>query len=203
MRHRFVKAALLLAALLLASGVVFGLSRWEQGNLAEVSPGKVYRSRQLDAGELAAVIRRFGVKSILNLRGHNQGDRWYQDEALIADALGVRLYSVALSAHRDVDSSQVADLLSLLHALPLPILIHCKSGADRTGLVSALYLYEVEGTSLEEAAGQLSLFYLHLPPILGAASSAMDRTLHRVARMGDAIDLGSLAIRQEVAGVRW
>ena len=40
--------------------------------------------------------------------------------------------------------------------------MHCKSGADRAGLASALYLMHVENKPVAEAKKQLSLRYLHL-----------------------------------------
>ena len=41
-------------------------------------------------------------------------------------------------------------------------MFHCKSGADRAGFVSALYLNMVAGHPMEEAAKQLSLRHLHV-----------------------------------------
>ena len=35
-------------------------------------------------------------------------------------------------------------ILATLDHAPKPVLIHCKNGADRTGLVGALYLYGLE-----------------------------------------------------------
>lgn len=43
-----------------------------------------------------------------------------------------------------------------------PLLIHCKSGADRAGFLAALYLIVVENVPVEEAKKQLSLRYLHI-----------------------------------------
>ena len=40
--------------------------------------------------------------------------------------------------------------------------MHCKSGADRAGLMSVLYKLLREGVSVEEAQEQLSLKYLHV-----------------------------------------
>jgi protein tyrosine/serine phosphatase len=42
-----------------------------------------------------------------------------------------------------------------------PLLLHCKSGADRAGFLSALYLIVVEGMPVELARQQLSLRFLH------------------------------------------
>ncbi len=46
--------------------------------------------------------------------------------------------------------------------LPKPFVLHCKSGADRAGLVSALYLIVEKKRPVLEAKKQLSFKYLHL-----------------------------------------
>jgi protein tyrosine/serine phosphatase len=43
-----------------------------------------------------------------------------------------------------------------------PIVMHCKSGADRVGLMSALYLIIHEGRPVEEAKRQLNWYYGHI-----------------------------------------
>ena len=43
-----------------------------------------------------------------------------------------------------------------------PFVLHCKSGADRAGLVSAIYLIIQKNLSVTEAKKQLSFKYLHL-----------------------------------------
>ena len=50
----------------------------------------------------------------------------------------------------------------LFAEVELPALMHCKSGADRVGLMSALYLLVVEKRSAREAAQQLALKYGHV-----------------------------------------
>ncbi len=46
-------------------------------------------------------------------------------------------------------------------SLRYPVLIHCKSGADRAGFISALYLIIMENTPVREAAKQLTWKHLH------------------------------------------
>ena len=41
------------------------------------------------------------------------------------------------------------------------MVMHCKSGADRAGLMSALYLILNQDVSVDKAKNQLSLKYLH------------------------------------------
>lgn len=175
----FKKCVVVCLAVILIAPAAYGVYRWEQGNFAVVSAEAVYRSRQLDAHELADIIRHYRIRSILNLRGKNHGADWYREEVWAAGILNVHLYDYGISANRDLDEAEIADLIAILHDAPKPLLIHCKSGADRTSLVAALYLYEVEGISSSTASNQLSLLYGHLPALLGSSTQAMDRTFWR------------------------
>lgn len=168
----------------LVSPTAYGFYRWEEGNFHEVSPGQVYRSRQLNGPELVDAAGRYGIKSILNLRGPNHGSQWYQDEVETAHRLGLRLYDYPITASRELTEEQIGQLVVILRDAPKPILIHCKSGADRTSLVSALYVVALDRLSVETASQQLSLYYGHLPAFLGTQTSAMDRTFWRLIAAG-------------------
>ena len=54
------------------------------------------------------------------------------------------------------------DAKALFESIEYPIVMHCKSGADRVGLMSVLYLIFHEGRPVEEARRQLSLRYGHI-----------------------------------------
>jgi undecaprenyl-diphosphatase len=75
-------------------------------------------------------------------------------------------------------------LLHIVETAPKPVLIHCNAGADRTGLVAALYQVE-HGVAPAQAAKELSLHYGHFP-YLWSKTDAMDRSFavfvaHRAA----------------------
>lgn len=71
-------------------------------------------------------------------------------------------------------------LIAALEGAARPVLIHCKAGAYRTGLDSALFEYLVVGRTAEEASGQLSFLYGHFP-WYPSQTGAMDRTFWDVA----------------------
>lgn len=157
----------------------FGAYRWEQGNFGVVVPNEVYRSRQLSGTELTEVLTRYGIKSIVNLRGRNFGESWYLDEVAVAERLQVQLHTLSLSTHRELGPADLDALITILREAPKPLLIHCKSGADRTGMAAAVYLYAIKQRPMEDAHEQLSLYYGHFPAFLNLASSAMDRSFVR------------------------
>jgi protein tyrosine phosphatase (PTP) superfamily phosphohydrolase (DUF442 family) len=153
-----------LALLLIAStGLCWQLRRpWFEGNFAAVDAYRVYRSAQ-PTGELERWIRDYGIKSILNLRGGTTADPWYKAEVRAADAHGVSFYDLPLSATRRPNRRELELLIGVLADCPYPLLIHCKSGADRTGLASALYLMMQKGETPQEAENAFSLQFGHVP----------------------------------------
>ena len=115
------------------------------------------------------------------MRGERRASGWYQDEVRAAATRGVTHYDVSLSAIREIDPGQLETILALMRQAAKPLLIHCQSGADRSGLVAALYLFAIAGQRAEVAAQQLSLFYGHFP-YLFSRTGAMDRSFWRYAR---------------------
>jgi len=155
-----------------SSGAYWGVIQY-QGNFHAVKEGAFYRSAQLGKDELSGVIRDHKIRSVLNLRGAHPGQAWYDGEVTVSQALGVAHYDYGLSAHRIVTSRQIGEVLDIIRDAPKPLLVHCKSGADRAGLVSALYRFAGEGASAEQADRQLSVIYGHFP-YLTSRSGAMD-----------------------------
>jgi protein tyrosine/serine phosphatase len=158
----------------LSVGAYWGILQYE-GNLHVVSAGILYRSAQPSKSEIKAAVGDYGIKSVLNLRGANRGSPWYDDEVAESRALGLVHYDYSLSAKRFVTRRQIADILDILRQAPKPLLIHCKSGADRAGLVAALYRFALAGASAEEADQELSLVYGHFPYLM-SRSVAMDNS---------------------------
>jgi protein tyrosine/serine phosphatase len=143
------------------------------GNFHAVAPGVLYRAAQPSRDELDTFGRRYGIKSVLNLRGAHPGKAWYDDEIATSRDLGLIHYDFPLSAKRFVDATQIARLLAIIRRAPKPLLVHCESGADRSGLAAALYDYAIAGQSAAEAHRQLSLAYGHFPYLI-SRSRAMD-----------------------------
>jgi uncharacterized protein (TIGR01244 family) len=172
----------ILLVLMLPAGAA-GHFGWLQasGNFHVVADGKLYRSAQPSADDLAAYAKTYGLKSVINLRGAHPGERWYDDEVRASSELGLRHVDLALSARREVTPAQLASLRKAFSEASAPILVHCKSGADRTGLAAGLYLLDMERLPTDAPAAQLSIRFGHWPQ-LGSGSAAMDRTFEQEAK---------------------
>ncbi|ATN35120.1 protein tyrosine phosphatase [Rhizobium sp. ACO-34A] len=148
-------------ALALGLGAYLGMLQLT-GNFHEVIAGKFYRSAQLSPEKLAAYIDRYGIKTVINLRGESPQSEWYRREAETLRAHNARLVDFHMSARRQLTVEESRQLVDLMRNAEGPILIHCKAGADRTGLASVMYLQQVAGVDEETAEWQLSPLYGHI-----------------------------------------
>lgn len=179
LRHAVARLRRTIVATALSAGLAAGgLAAYcgiiiYEGNFHAVDEHVLYRSAQLSPTELRSFARQYGLKSVLNLRGAHPGQAWYDREMATGRELGVAHFDYAISAKRVVTGEQIAAILDIVRHAPKPLLIHCRSGADRAGLVAALYRYAVDGADPAEADRQLSLYYGHFP-YLTSRSGAMD-----------------------------
>ena len=78
------------------------------------------------------------------------------------DETGIALYDFTARSRAAPDKAMLHAAKALFDEVPRPALMHCKSGADRAGLMSALYLLIVEQKPAREAAAQLAWKYGHV-----------------------------------------
>ncbi len=151
-------------------------------NFHAIVPGEVYRSAQLSAEDIAKYKETHGIRAVLNLRGENIGADWYDEEVAGAKAAGVEHLNFRMSSKRELTEARAQELIAMMRDAPKPLLIHCRAGADRTGLASVLYLAAVEKAPLHEAKKQLSPIYGHLP-LWFTPEYEMDRSFERLKPM--------------------
>ncbi|NSX90389.1 dual specificity protein phosphatase family protein [Agrobacterium tumefaciens] len=168
-------------AVLAAGGYLYAIQLL--GNFHEVVAGQLYRSNQPSNEELVRYTRDHDIKTVINLRGPNESKAWYRDEVETARELGLRHIDFGMSASQELDMSRVNELVAIMRDAPKPILIHCKAGADRTGLATALYLSRVARLGEKEAESQLSVRYGHIGIPYLSATYAMDQTWENVEHM--------------------
>jgi len=145
----------------------------EDGNFAIHAPNEVYRSGTLSAHEWKEVRRKHPFNSVLNLRGESEGKEWFEREKGAAYRKEISLITLGISANHQPNLAKMEEMVTAMRMAPKPLLIHCKSGSDRTGLALALYSYAIQGKSAEESAKQLSLRFGHFP-WLTSRTGAMD-----------------------------
>lgn len=136
-----------------------GIFRTVWTNWAAVVPGVLYRSNHPTPQRLAFAMRRHRIRTLINLRGPRQcGSDALSREA--ASRLGLVHIDAPLESRGAPHRDRILRLAEIFRTLDTPALLHCKSGADRAGLASGLYLV-LNGGSSADALRQLSWRYGH------------------------------------------
>lgn len=183
LRHKF-RIALLAGLVTVSPALAFAGFEIATGNVREVEPGVFFRSGQLSGAAIEEMIQHRNIMTILNLRGAHPEDRWFAAERSVAEGYGVRYVSIPLSPNVEPSLDEMNRIAVILQKTNGPILVHCNGGANRTGLVSAIYELAVQGKTVAEASGQLSILYGHFP-WLGSRTAAMDRAFEKFAAQWD------------------
>ena len=90
--------------------------------------------------------RSHGIKTVINLRGDQSfGTRWLEEQA--CSRHGVKLVDLKLQSRAAPSARTCARSAIRSIRLTYPILVHCKSGADRAGLMSVLVLHLHHGAA--------------------------------------------------------
>lgn len=127
-------------------------------NMAELAPG-VFRSNQPSPDRIRALAEQ-GIKTIINLRGEGRHSHYLFERQACAEH-GITLINHRLYASQLAPREALLALYQTFLTAEKPLVLHCKSGADRAGLASALYLLLIEGASIAEAKRQLDGRFLH------------------------------------------
>jgi protein tyrosine/serine phosphatase len=172
-RAAWIVVGFLLVVTLPAGGYLGALQLAD--NFHTVRAGELYRSAQPSPAEIADYQKEYQIRTIINLRGASKGSPWYDAEIAESRKLGITHIDFGMSASRELTQTQAADLIAILERAKKPVLIHCKAGADRTGLASALYLAAVRKQGEAAAEAQLSFRFGHISLPVSSAF-AMDRT---------------------------
>ena len=116
-------------------------------NLYQMSP-TLYRSALPDSGAVP-LLEKLKVSTVINFLPEADAN-WLKDPAIQQVQLPYRT--------NHVDDSEVLTALRAIQQAESqgPVLMHCKHGSDRTGLMSAMYRVVVQGWSKEEALNEMT-----------------------------------------------
>lgn len=157
--HRLDSRRAKLASYLYAEFADHGFLRHLWTNEAEIDKD-FFRSNHPSPRRL----RRFkevGGRTIINLRA-GQGFAQNVIEKQQCAELGLDYICIPISSVDLPQKKQVLDLISIFETAQRPVLMHCKSGADRTGIASGIYELHMLQRSPSEAAKQLTIRHAHL-----------------------------------------
>lgn len=128
-------------------------------NFFQIAPG-VYRSNHPGPARLKRY-RDMGIKSVITLRGEEKFAHYlFEKEA--CEKLGLKFHVTKMWARNATKRERIQAVLDAIRDVEKPFVFHCKSGADRAGIVAAMYLMVCEDVPVEEARAQLGMKYLHM-----------------------------------------
>ena len=122
-----------------------------------------------------------GIKTVINLRGGFDGS-FYALEKEACARLGLKLVNFTVASREAPSRAQVTGAKRLFETIEYPALMHCKSGADRAGVMSVLYMHFRQGRTIREAVEQLGLRYLHMKQ---GKTGVLDYTFERYLAEGE------------------
>ena len=116
------------------------------GNLHKINEG-LYRSAQ-PTREGMKNLEKMGIKTVINLRSFHSDSDEISGTTLLNNALSVKTWHIE-------DEDVIRVLRTIQKKENGPFLIHCLHGADRTGVMSALYRIVVQGWTKEDALKEM------------------------------------------------
>jgi protein tyrosine phosphatase (PTP) superfamily phosphohydrolase (DUF442 family) len=124
---------------------------------------RLFRGAQ-PTNEGFAQLRAMGVDTVVRL---SLGEEGSAAERAVVDSLGMQFVNLPWSSVHDPNTDQIVAFLSLVKSHPdRKIFVHCKAGADRTGVFVALYRIAVDHWTPERAIDEMKAFhyrYVFLP----------------------------------------
>lgn len=168
-----------------------GFLRLFYRNRHEVRPG-LWRSAQPSPADIAAA-KRAGIRTIVSLRAGAFGGDHLEREACARE--GIHFARAIMQSRAAPMKESLEEAMALFPALEGPVLLHCKSGADRAGLGTALYLLIVDGATAAEAKAQLSLRFGHFK---SGRTGILDAFLDDYEKTGEAAGIPFATWAREV-----
>ena len=137
-----------------------GIFRFKWRSLHKISEN-TYRSNQPFPWQILADKNKRGIKTIINLRGVRNCSSFFLEKETCEEH-NIKLINFPVTSRAAPKVETILAAKKLFNEIEYPVIMHCKSGADRAGLMSALYLILHENMPVDEAKKQLSFKYLHL-----------------------------------------
>lgn len=152
---------------------------------APVLEGKVYRSGELSPAAMERVVRRHGIRTVIDLGVAPAGDIRDRRLQLTAQALGVTRFRFDLEGDATGNPNAYVQALRLaLDPARQPVLVHCAAGAQRTSCAIALLRMHTQGVSMEDALREADGFDAK-PKVGEVLASIAPAVLRALAEGGD------------------
>lgn len=134
-------------------------------NFHWVQEGKLARSAQGFAGGLHFILKRRGIRGLVNVRGAHPKYWWWRSEVRHAARLGIVRFDTKLDSRQLPTRDMLSALVEAYDLAPKPVLVKCAGGQDRTSFAASIFILMNGGWgAMGEALKQFSRFpYWHFP----------------------------------------
>lgn len=132
-------------------------------NLGEVCPGVAYRTNDPNRRVLDFLAERVDLGHIVDLMGRPD-----PEEKAFIEARGGTYTHLRMSAGRPPTPRKILAMIRVTlraQADSRPLLIHCRAGADRAGVMVAIWRMLFQGVTDRERLKWESLYHFHLKPV--------------------------------------
>lgn len=167
-----MRKSLMVLALLMVSISTYARSNELIVNFSKVNDG-LFRGARLTSVEAVQYLKSLNIKNVINLQGGDldsdigviipwaePGERpeVIAQEKATALSLGLGFLHAPLNSLEAItkdEDKEIDEVLTFMHEPSnQPVFIHCEHGADRTGLLVALYKVKYEGANVQTARAE-------------------------------------------------
>ena len=138
-----------------------GVLRLRFHNMHPIGDQGMWRANQPSPNRIAWLADQ-GFKTILNLRGTQPGRPYFDLEREACEKHGLEMVDLPWGSREAPYVERIETLIETFERIAYPAMMHCKSGADRAGIVAVFYALTQLNMPFEEAMEHLSLKYLHV-----------------------------------------
>ncbi len=126
----------------------------KQFNFHVVAPG-VWRSGATNKRTIKRM-QQHGLKTIVNFK---RNEFYHRKERRTAQKLGIQYYHYPMDPKAEPNEQVLNEILDVIsNPANQPVLIHCQSGKDRTGLIAALYKLKYTDVAFEAAYQEMLMY---------------------------------------------
>jgi tyrosine-protein phosphatase SIW14 len=166
---RWIMGAALGAFMIYAPFLYYRYTLEHAKRLRPITEGRVYRSGCLSADGFRDAIQKLGIKTVVSFWDEDPDPELHANrfssstikETDLCKSMGVdyKFIYLDLVAYDHPDKSRPEAIDQFLKVMDdensYPVLVHCKAGLHRTGVMAAIYRMEYEGWSREDAMREL------------------------------------------------
>lgn len=163
-----LRGILALGIMAAIAGLPFLYYRWTYDNAKRfrvVDNGKLYRSGRMTAEGLAKILRQYKIRTVINLMDEEQdpvlrgtyfgGGAVKERDVCEQNGAHMIFLSANLVSRRQVEQRRPEGIDQFLKIMDdpskQPVLLHCRAGLHRTGVLAAVYRMEYDNWSRQRA----------------------------------------------------